>query len=76
MRTTTIECLALFLCMVISFVPPVIQPSNSWRMLVIITAVLLFVACSPTVDSNAQLTKGLSTLVVDLKALHRMVLEV
>jgi hypothetical protein len=68
--------LALYLCMVISFVPPVIQPSNVCHILVLITAFFVFAASIPAAGSDADLSNGLSGLVSGLDKLHDLTAQV
>ena len=54
--------LALFLCMVISFAPPVTWPSWSFRLLVISCAVSLVFVTSHSLDGTASMQRGTAEL--------------
>ena len=66
----TLVLIALFLCMVISFLPAADTPSNGTRLLCICLASMLFVFASPATAASEQLARGLQSLLDSLQQLN------
>ena len=73
---TTLVLLALYLCMIISFIPPTIQPPTACRVMVISIACALFVLASPAATASQQCARGLHSLFEGLHKLAQLVQHV
>lgn len=76
MGFTVLVLLALFLCMVISFVQPAIQPSARIRLVAVFAAIGLLIIARPVASGSDQCSQGLVTILDNLKELSTLIRQV
>jgi len=68
--------LAFFLCLIISFVPPVTWPSNSFRILVVFVSVALAFISGQSVKGSQEFEHGLGDLLHAMQKLQELLQQV
>ena len=68
--------LALFLCLIISFAPPIVWPTWTYRVVVMTCAILVVVVTARSLDGTADMARGTLEIVGMVENLRNLTTEV
>ena len=68
--------LALFLCLIISFAPPIVWPTWTYRLTVVVCAISVVVVTAKSLNGTADMGRGTHELVDMVENLHNLTTQV